>query len=180
MIDYQTISIVLTGIGMIIALTYYALQIRNQNKTRRMQFLTQMSNSIRTVEGYENYFEVMNAEWSSYDDFERKYGSDNNPKNAAMRYSMWNTHNDLGYLVRIGLIDIEDVYHLMETGTTWLWMKWEPIISYQRKRYNGADWLSHFEYLATELLKIKISRDPTYTVPENFTKYNSEHEPANP
>ena len=34
MVDYQAVSIVLTGIGLIIALTYYALQIRNQNKTR--------------------------------------------------------------------------------------------------------------------------------------------------
>lgn len=31
MVDYQTISIVLTGIGLMLALTYYALQIRNQN-----------------------------------------------------------------------------------------------------------------------------------------------------
>jgi len=50
MVDYQAISIVLTGIGLMIALTYYALQIRNQNKTRTAQLLMQVYSRLDTPE----------------------------------------------------------------------------------------------------------------------------------
>lgn len=131
------------------------------------------------MESVENYFELINAEWSSYDDFERKFGSDNDPRFASIRYSHWNAHNDIGYFVRSGLIDIEDVYNVIGITPPFLWAKYEPIIREQRKRYNGADWLSHFEYLAIELLKMKIRRDPTYEIPEHFAKYIPENEYSN-
>ncbi len=63
MVNYQTLSIVLTGIGLIIALTYYSLQIRNQNKTRQAQLFMQIYNRWTDPTFQENYLEVTNREW---------------------------------------------------------------------------------------------------------------------
>lgn len=174
MVTIDQIIYVLPILGLTVSLFYYAMVLRNQNKTRRIQLLTQLSSRYRTIDGSAKYFELLNAEWSTYDDFEKKYGSDNNLEFTANRYVSWGTYNDIGYWVKKRFIDLEDVYNLFGTGPVWVWEKYEPIIVEQRKRYNGADWHFYFEYLAQELLKMKIRKDPLYKIPENLAKYISE------
>jgi len=52
-----------------------------------------------------------------------------------------------------------------------VWNKFENMIREQRKRYLGEDYLADFEFLAREMLRIKISKDPSYKVPETFLRY---------
>ncbi len=42
MADLQTLSLVLTGIGLIIALIYYTLTLRNTNRTRQADMLMRL------------------------------------------------------------------------------------------------------------------------------------------
>jgi len=171
MIELSTIRDLVAIFGVIAGFSYYVLTVRNQAKITRIQLLSQLYSRFRSPTGSQQYFELLNAEWSDYDDFERKYGSDSNPQFAGLRYFIWSTYNDVGYLVRQGLIDIEDVYNIVGTGISWTWSKYESIIEEQRRRYNGADWHRDFEYIAKELLKMKIARDPSYKVPDNLSKY---------
>ena len=69
MVDYQTISIVLTGIGMMIALTYYALQIRNQNRTRQAQLIMQIYSRINTLELSRAILEILTWEFTDFEEF---------------------------------------------------------------------------------------------------------------
>ena len=114
---------------------------------------------------------MMNWEWMDYEDFERKYGSDNDVEATAKRYSYWIDYNSIGSMVRKKLISVEDVYNMGFLGLVYYWAKYKPIIEENRSRYNGASYLRDFEYLAEELLSYMKTLDPSYQVPMTLTKY---------
>ncbi len=56
-------------------------------------------------------------------------------------------------------------------GASWTWAKFKPIILESRRRYSGRDQYANFEFLAGEVAKMKLERDPSYKIPETFTEY---------
>jgi len=74
-----------------------------------------------------NIIELLRYDWSDYEDFERKYGTENNVEAAAIRYSVWNTFNSLGMMLRKGMVEAEDIY---DVGSVllYIWVKYKPII----------------------------------------------------
>ena len=104
MVDYQILSIVLTGIGMIIALTYYALQIRNQNRTRQAQLLMNLYEVYRSPEFRARVNTVLLQEWTDPDDFWERYGLDN--KNGE---AWTNWQSVAGFFHGIGFLPFLDV-----------------------------------------------------------------------
>ncbi len=59
-----------------------------------------MQRFFQTYENPETWLELLNMEWSDYDDFERKYGSDYNLDNVAKRHLFWIYFDALGCLLR--------------------------------------------------------------------------------
>ena len=57
---------------------------------------------MSSMEGMTRFLDTMYMEWDDYADFERKYGSDNNPKAYAQRLTLWNTYNNSGVLLKTG------------------------------------------------------------------------------
>ena len=158
----EVIALVLTGLGLTASIIYYATIMRNANETqrlqletRRMQLIMDIDQEMKSYETYNKIIELINMEWENYDDFERKYGSDNNPDNFAKRYSVLYRLNSIGILVRDGFFDAETVYDLLgDLSTIWLWKKFEPIIRETRFRYNVPLALNEFEYLYVEAKKL--------------------------
>src|SRR5512137_1487660 len=103
-------------------------------ETRKLSFVTSITNQLNSEEGHRRYTELMNMEWKDYDDFERKYGSDYNLDNAAKRFSVWQTYNTLGMLVREKLVEPELLYPILG-GVLNCWTKFKDVIKEQRKRY---------------------------------------------
>jgi hypothetical protein len=168
MVDYQTISIVLTGIGIIIALAYYGLQIRNQNITRRAQLFMQIYQQMNSEESNRTWAEVMNLECNNYNEFLRKYDSSVNPDSYGKRSHVWFNFNAIGVLVEEGLIDPDIVFRLTGPLVVMQWQKWYGVIEEMRKQENIPDALSGFEYLYTEMKKIleeKEHPEPAYGQP---------------
>ncbi|MCW4040285.1 MAG: hypothetical protein NWE83_05995 [Candidatus Bathyarchaeota archaeon] len=110
MVDYQTISIVLTGIGMMIALTYYALQIRNQNKTRKAQIIMQVYQKMSDADFAESFWEVFSREWDTVEEYLEKYPS---RTNFAI---LTNYYEGVGILLKKGLADRALVYEFFPTN----------------------------------------------------------------
>lgn len=155
MVDYQTISIVLTGIGMMIALTYYALQIRNQNRTRQAQLHMQIFNELNSEGRWRDFLDAMYSwEWDGYDDFQEKYGT-SNPDVYAKLTSLWWVYNSIGTLLYDGLLDAEKLYPLIGPMVIMQWTRWESVIMANRKRLEQPESFIHFEYLAKEMLRVK-------------------------
>ncbi|MCX6649775.1 MAG: hypothetical protein NTV61_10380 [Candidatus Bathyarchaeota archaeon] len=178
LVEIQAAYYMVAATGVLVAAIYYILNMRatqrNMNltlETRRISLIDNLTTRIMNKEGMRNYFELMNYEWKDYEDFERKYGSDNNVDATATRYSLLIDYNSMGVMFRKGLIRIEDLYDMGIIGVVFLWAKYKPIIEEGRRRYNGKNYLRDFEYLAGEILSYVKASDTDYRLPETLTKF---------
>jgi hypothetical protein len=169
--EIQAAYYMVAATGVLVAAGYYIMILREQTRSRRLTQTNTLMQQIRTLETSRTWIELMNMQWSDYDDFEKKYGSDFNAENFAKRNHMWTQYDTIGNLLEAGILDRESVYRVLSFGASWLWAKFKPIIEENRKRYSGRDYMYGFEYLAGEMMKMKLERDPTYKVPETFAKY---------
>jgi hypothetical protein len=174
----QSVSYMAGALGVCVAAIFYILNLRISQRnmrqtleTRKLQFVTSITNQLLSEEGQRRYGELLNMDWKDYDDFERKYGSDYNLDNYAKRMNVWKTYNTLGMLVREKLVEPEVLYMINDVNPCFMWSKFKDVISEQRKRYGGEDTLSDFEFLNDEILRVRLSRDPSYKVPETLMKY---------
>ena len=174
----QSVSYIAGALGVCVAAAYYVLNLRTNQRnmtmtleTRKLQFVLNTAQQLFVEEQWKNGGTLLNMEWSDYDDFEKKYGSDNNLDNYAKRSALFYNYNSLGYLLREQLVEAEVIYGFHGIAPTFLWFKFEDMLEEQRRRYMGKDHYSDFEFLAKEMLRIKKVRDPGYRLPENFIKY---------
>ena len=117
----QTISILISSIGMIIALTYYMLTIRNQNKTRQAQLLMGLYDSYRSPESRIQSLEIQSWKWKDMDDFWDKYGQENNPEAWAKWEAKASFFNGVGILLKRNLIDIKLLDDLLTSSVNRHW-----------------------------------------------------------
>ena len=178
LVTLQTISYIAGAIGVCIGGLSFAFNMRasqrNMNQTletRKLSFVTSITNQLLSEEGQRRYGELLNMEWKNYDDFEKKYGSDYNLDNYAKRMSVWNTYNTLGMLVREKLIEPEVLYSITGTNPIFMWSKFKDLIAESQERYGGGDTLSDFKFLSNEIQRIALSKDPSFMIPETFMRY---------
>ena len=113
MVSLEVVALVLTGLGLTASIVYYANVLSNANKTQQLQLETrqaqlyqQMTRDYATKEKLNDYIEMMNWQWDDYQDFEEKYGSDNNPEAFSIRNSIWGQYIFCSKMWKKGLIDI--------------------------------------------------------------------------
>jgi hypothetical protein len=117
------------------------------------------------------WMELMSMKWKDYDDFEKKYVSDNNIDNFAKRQSTWNFYTTIGKQLKAGLLDRKAIYYVTASDPIWTWVKFRSVLEEIRKSYTGKDSWDGFEYLVDEVTRMRLERDPQYRVPENFAEY---------
>jgi hypothetical protein len=113
----QSVSYMAGAIGVCVAAIYYVMNLRlNQGimktslETRQTQLLVDLCEMPISFEGTKRWAEWMNLTWTDYEDFEKKYSSDINVDNFALRYSMNWWFEKTGFLVKNGLISPEKVW----------------------------------------------------------------------
>jgi hypothetical protein len=81
MASFEFIALILTGLGLTASIVYYASVLRNSNKTqqlaletRRLQIIMDLDQEMKSFETYNRIIELLNMQWTDYEDFERKYG----------------------------------------------------------------------------------------------------------
>ena len=170
--NLQAIREVVTIVGVIAGLSYYILVVRSNNKARQIQIISQISD-FTSEEWQKKGIQLLELEWSDYDDFERKYGSDVNPDNFGMRYEAWTRFNQLGFMLHNKTLDIESLRSIFggAAGPLWQWHKFESIILEQRRRYNLPELFMWWEYLANEVRKYRVSKGYGDKIPENYASY---------
>ena len=171
--EIQTAYYMVAATGVLVAAAYYIFNMKTTLETRRIAMIESISSRIANDEGQMRYFELMNYQWTDYEDFERKYGSPNNLRAAAKRYALWNDFNTMGMILRKGLVKAEDVYNMGFGGIPLFWEKYGPIVEESRVRYNGKEYSKDMEFLAGEMLRYVQSRDPSYRISEKRVRdYN--------
>jgi len=171
---FQSLSYIAVAIGVCVAAFYYALNLRGQRSNRRVALTQSLIQNLNSVETLKIQGELMNMEWSDYDDFERKYGSDYNLDNYTKRMHFFYTFEAIGDLLRAGMADPETLYGVTMMTATGIWQKFLPTIAENRRRYTGKDGWSGFEYMFNELVRIRSKRDPDYVWPKDGIKYVQE------
>jgi len=178
MIDLQTVLTYLTLISVPVGVAYHIMTLNNTRKTqqlhletRQAQLLMQIYQRMSTPEYVSDWAEILNYEWDSFEDFELKYGSADHPDKYGKRASIWRSLDGVGLLVKEGLLDVNKVYELMDSGVIFQWMKWGPIIKEIRVRYGFPNMSIWFEYLADEMYKIRRQRGVTAKPSEDFARY---------
>ena len=174
----QSISYMAGALGVCVAAIFYVLNLRISQRnmrqtleTRKLQFVTSITNQLLSEEGQRRYGELLNMEWRDYDDYEKKYGSDNNLDNYAKRMNVWKFYNTLGMLLREKLIEPEVLYRINDVNPCFMWSKFKDIIGESRKRYGDMNFLSDFKLLSDEIHRVVLSRDPSFKIPETLNYY---------
>ena len=174
----QTLLTYLTLISVPVGVFYHIMTLRNTRKnqelqleTRQAQLFMQIYQEMSSPEHYIRANELLTMEWEDWDDYYRKYSSENNPEAYALRCSMWYRLNGVGLLVKAGLIDVDRVYDLMSGTILWQWEKWGDIITRIRGQYNIPGYMEGFEFIADEMVKESESRGYSADVPEGYGRY---------
>jgi hypothetical protein len=151
MIDY--LPLVLTGIGIMASILYYANVLRNASKTRELQIFMTLLSSLNSQEQQTAWAELLNAEFTDYDDYMSKYDSATNPEYFGKRASVWANYNLIGYLLKRGHVSIDLVYDYLGLPAVLHWNKWGDMILEVRRRQEISQYFKGFEYLVSELQK---------------------------
>ena len=159
MVDYSTLALVLTGLGLTASILYYAMILRNANKTqqlaletRQAQLFMQMYNRWTNSIVNEDYYPVISRKISNWEELKSIYNSDENYQRLLNKIAGF--YEGLGVLVKAGYLSIHPIA-LMWTGvTTLFWTNiLEPTIDDWRAEYNLRRLWSEAEYLCKELLR---------------------------
>ena len=151
MVDIQSVSITLAALSFIVAATYYAMNLIEVRRSRRITLTTTLMQPFMTVEGNREFGDLLSMEWSDLDDYKRKYDHRVNLENFSMRIAVWRLFDSIGLLYRKGLLDLETI----NSGSTGiipsLWRKFKPVVEmYRETDFHRSTW-ENWEYLAERL-----------------------------
>ncbi len=143
---------------------------RETTRNRRLTMTNNMMQFQTSVEYQRNGTDMMSMEWKDWGDFYKKYDSTVNPDNYAKRISIWDRYENLGLQCKMGLLDMEIIYVVSAVSIINTWIKFRPIIEEYRKLDYGRDMFVNWEYLVTELAKMKAERDPSWKGSKSYIK----------
>jgi len=176
--EIQAAYYMVAATGVLVAAAYYVMTLRTTQKTlkanletRQTQLFMQIYQQMSEEKFGKNYVDFMNMSWKDYDEFERKYGSDEHPENYAMRWNLWYIGDGIGYILRRGLIDLETVTNLGGGIFVIIWEKSRDLIVEQRERYKMPTLLENFEYLVGEVKAYRFRQGRPVEVPETYLRY---------
>jgi hypothetical protein len=155
MVDIQTISIVLAALSIIIGMIIGVEQLRDLKKSRQSEIKLQFLNIFRP----EFLSQICNIIWqqdySTFQEFNEKYGPRVNPEVYISTMSTLYTLNAVGLFLREKQIDSNSLFRiwnpLMAKGT---WKQIEPVIKYWREHFQYPELFECFEYLVNEARRI--------------------------
>jgi hypothetical protein len=150
MVQIENLPLTLTGLGLIASIIYYASVIRSQNRTREAQLFMQFMSPAMSGDKPQYWQQIMEWEWSDYDDFRRIHSDPKNKKSfSQISYYL----ESIGAFVKEGLIPVRLVAVTMTIWVTSFWNKFGSMIVEWRVRENIPRLLSETEYLYDELMK---------------------------
>ena len=145
MSEVQTVSIAVASTGVLIAASYYILQIRHQSKLRQTDLLVKVFSTMINKDWLEAWEKVRDRENLEYSKYKEKYG-------FVEANQVYLLYDELGRLLQKGLIDIDLLP--LETGqVTNAWEKLSFILEGSRKKFSEPKLGSGFEYLYNEVKK---------------------------
>jgi hypothetical protein len=160
---YQMVLSTLQTIALIVGIVYYIAIMRNQQKnqeltlksqeqaleTREAQLMMQLWNSwMQYRDSYDVWRDI---EYKDFDDFWERYGSDPSFMATSGRILSW--FENVGVLVKEGLLDIRLIALMYAGATRQVWEKLEPLMDGFREKFDYPRVWSETVYLCEALMK---------------------------
>jgi hypothetical protein len=152
MIEIQNLPVVLTGLGLIVAIMYYTLTLRNSTRTRQAQLFMQIYDKFSSPAFVDAFyrFQETREQVQTVDDY---YEWTSVPENFKTWVIMGTFFEGIGVLVKENLIEMRVVAELMTDPIMQFWGMFGPIIDEIRVRDGFPRILIETEYLYDELMK---------------------------
>jgi len=187
MVDISLIRDLVAIAGVLIALTYYILTLRNQKRTRQAQLLMGLYESYRSPESRRRSMDIQLWEWETSDEFFDRYSYVVNPDAWADWEAKASFFHGVGVLLKEGMIDIELLDRLLTNSVNRHWnvlrmgqvlVEWRKRMTFERGDRDywvdpelGEDFFTEirdstfhgFDYLYYELVKYRKQHPITIT-----------------
>jgi len=144
MVDIQTVSIAVASAGILVAATYYILQIRHQTKLRQTDLVMRLYSTFGSKEFQDAWTRIESIEFKNYDEYVKKYGSGDYVQCATF-------FEGIGVLLQKKLIDIKLVDALFAIPLKHMYERMKPIIEGNKQQFHNQRVFEYFEYLYNEM-----------------------------
>jgi len=161
MVNITEISAVVATGGVMVAAIYYIISLRYNMKARETEIARYVTSEYISDQGFQKYAIVMTMAWKDHEDFMAKYGQ-SNPEMYGKWVSLSFSFEMVGILIKNKVVEAEKLYALGGFGATQAWEKYKDIIQSRRDAVWGQDLYVNFEFLAQEMLKIKMKKDASF------------------
>ena len=155
----QSVSYIAGALGVFLGAVYYINNMRYTLKTREVDLCRIFVSELTSESGVECFSTALGMKWDNLEEFQEKYGP------GSPEYSRWASqflkYESMAYLIKKKIVKPETIYDLGMTGAIPFWEKFKDVIEARRK-VAGRDFFSNTEFLASEMLKVKLQRDPSY------------------
>ena len=163
MITLDQLIYVIPILALTVSIFYYALVLRNQNRTRQTQLFMNLFTQIRSKDFVRDTRELSSWHWSDFNDFRRKYGSRADKEANTLFHSTANFFDGIGVLVSHNEINPKLVEELMSSWIIWFWEKFGDIIKEYRK-VSYPQYLESVEYLYVKIKPIAAREHPEFSM----------------
>ena len=127
-----------------------------QLDTRQAQFFMQSYSQTYSPIHQENIIEVVDWDWTDYDDFIDRFYNDNRKK--AVWNSVMLVYDGFNVLRNEDFIDAKLLYEMSQCGTkgaTLVWFRYMPVIVEMRVRDNNPCMLRNLEGHVEEMVRLR-------------------------
>jgi len=155
-IDIETVSFVITMLGIALAVTIGLIQFRNLVKARQIEVYMEIYNKFTEKDVLRMGLEVsMLWKWKDVNQFFEKYGPEKNP-DEFMKWVVVTTHlENMGFALKEKLVNVRMVAYLVGTVIQGLWEKYEPILTEFKRRYKTPRIMPMTEYLYKRIKQVR-------------------------
>jgi hypothetical protein len=161
MVSIEQILYIVPILALTASILYYAINVRNANKTQKMQLETRQVQMFMNMIGVRSspefqkliYKVTFMDEWNDLQDYFNRYGPENNLDAYSEHLFVWQLYDTIGFLLKKEVIDLSFIDDLFKSSLLIAWKKFEPVIKENRQRVNQPKLWNQFEYLAEEILK---------------------------
>jgi len=159
MASLEVIALVLTGLSISASILYYTTVLRNNTKAQQMQMMLSIQRERARGGGILRYVKTMKMSWRDYDDFNEKYGFENNPEAFAEWFSYLTQFDDYGYMLKRGIVELDFMFETCYPSIVKLWCKFKPVFEVRRLQDETSEReMFWFQYISEELEKYAESK----------------------
>ena len=160
MVDLQSLLTYVTLISVPIGVFYHIMTLNNTRKNQQMQLETRQAQLFMTLymeditqRASESLDIIMDLEYEDLNDFESKYGKENNPEAHHLINFFLNYYEGIGVMVKHGYVDIRLVAELSSGAIRIGWEKYRSVAYQAREVYDWPRWSLEFEYLYDTMME---------------------------